>query len=126
MAEKFGKTWWGQQWLRALNNIDFSNRLPRGATYARRGSVTSLEINGNRIQAKVKGSRPSPYKVDIILPVFDDPERTDFLEALSTRPLIISRLFNRELAPELLSLAEDNGLQVFPKEFGSGDELQLS
>ncbi len=123
MAEKFGKTWWGQQWLRALNNIDFSNRLPRGATYARRGSVTSLEIKGSRIHARVKGSRPSPYKVDIILPGFEDPERRNFLEALSTRPLIISRLFNRELAPELLSLAEDNGLQVFPEEWS---DLEMS
>ena len=21
----FGKTWWGQQWLQSLNNIDYSN-----------------------------------------------------------------------------------------------------
>lgn len=117
MAEKFGKTWWGQQWLMALNNIDYSNRLPRGATYARKGSVASLEINENHIHAQVRGSRPRPYKVDISLPSFDDPERTNFLDTLSTRPLIISRLFNRELAPELLFLAEDNGLQVFPDEW---------
>lgn len=29
-AKQFGKTWWGEQWLRALSNIDFSNRLTRG------------------------------------------------------------------------------------------------
>ena len=40
MAEKFGKTWWGQKWLQSLNNIDYSNRLPRGSTYARKGYVT--------------------------------------------------------------------------------------
>ncbi len=39
MAQKFGLTWWGEQWLKSLARIDFSNRLPRGATYARKGAV---------------------------------------------------------------------------------------
>jgi len=39
MASAFGKTWWGEQWLNSLNNIDYSNRLPRGASYARKGAV---------------------------------------------------------------------------------------
>jgi len=117
MAEKFGKTWWGQQWLMALSNIDYSNRLPRGARYARAGAVTTLEITENHIHAKVRGSRPRPYKIDITLPAFSDPEKSNFLDELSTRPLIVSRLFNRELAPELLSLAEEKGLKVFPEEW---------
>ncbi len=36
MATSFGKTWWGEQWLNSLNIIDYSNRLPRGASYARK------------------------------------------------------------------------------------------
>ncbi len=27
MAHKFGRTWWGLQWLNALERIDYSNRL---------------------------------------------------------------------------------------------------
>jgi len=47
MIEKFGKTWWGEHWLRSLHNVDYNNRLPRGATYARSGRVQSIKIKGN-------------------------------------------------------------------------------
>jgi len=70
MAQNFGKTWWGEQWLKALNNIDYSNRLPRGSSYARKGAVEKISIQENRIHAKVSGSRPKPYNVDIVLPPF--------------------------------------------------------
>ena len=42
MSGSFGKTWWGEQWLNSLNNIDYSNRLPRGASYARKGAVEKI------------------------------------------------------------------------------------
>ncbi len=36
MASIYGKTWWGQQWLNSLQNIDYSNRLPMAfLTHAR-------------------------------------------------------------------------------------------
>jgi len=117
MSQSFGKTWWGQQWLNSLNNIDHSNRLPRGSSYARKGAVQKILINENRINAKVAGSRPKPYNVDIILPPFFDPELTQFLDAMAGKPVIISKLLNRELDPEVLSLAEQMGLKVFPKQW---------
>lgn len=52
MATKYGKTWWGEQWLGALKNIDYSNRLPRGASYARNGMVQEINFSGNIISAK--------------------------------------------------------------------------
>jgi uncharacterized Zn finger protein len=117
MAEKFGKTWWGEKWLQALNNIDYSNRLPRGASYARKGAVKQIKIEENRIHAKVAGSRPTPYKVDIILPPFFDPELSRFMDAVVAQPFIISKLLNRELDPSLLEMAEKAGLKVFPQQW---------
>ena len=68
MARNFGKTWWGEQWLGALTHIDYANRIPRGASYARKGSVTKLAINKNKgeIKATVQGTRK--YKVLLSLP----------------------------------------------------------
>ena len=117
MAQSFGKTWWGQQWLNSLNNIDYSNRLPRGSSYARNGSVKKINIKENHINAKVEGSRPKPYNVDIILPPFFDPELSSFIDSLAGRPVIISKLLNRELDPEVLAIAEAMGLKVFPKQW---------
>jgi uncharacterized Zn finger protein len=117
MSNTFGKTWWGEQWLKSLSNIDYEDRLPRGKSYANKGAVIKIDIKENRIVAKVAGSRPKPYNVDIILPPFFDPELSIFIEALAKKPTIISKLLNRELDPEVLSIAEDIGLKVFPKQW---------
>ena len=117
MATKFGKTWWGEQWLNSLKNIDYSNRLPRGASYARKGAVEKITIKGNHIVAKVKGTRARPYTVNIIMPPFFDPELKNFLEELSGNPVIISKLLNRELDPSVLNLSERFGLKVFPRQW---------
>ncbi|HET8828520.1 MAG TPA: DEAD/DEAH box helicase [Pelobium sp.] len=113
----FGKTWWGQQWLNSLNHIDYENRLPRGSSYAKKGAVLKLEINENHISAKVAGSRPKPYHVDIILPPFFDPQLTNFINELAKKPVTISKLLNRELDPQVLTIAESLGLKVFPKQW---------
>ncbi|MCC6600618.1 MAG: SWIM zinc finger family protein, partial [Crocinitomicaceae bacterium] len=117
MAQSFGKTWWGQQWLNSLNNIDYSNRLPRGSSYANKGAVKKIDIKENRINAHVQGSAHRPYNVDIILPPFFDPELSKFINDIASRPVIISKLLNRELDPQVLKIAEQNGLKVFPKQW---------
>ena len=63
MAQQFGNTWWGSEWLRSLSHIDYENRIPRGAAYARKGNVNEIKLKDNVITAKVEGSRPTPYKV---------------------------------------------------------------
>lgn len=117
MSKHFGKTWWGEQWLHALSNIDFSNRLPRGSSYARKGAVQKITIQGNKIEALVSGSRPKPYKVTITLPLFSESGTADFMQKLSHHPGIISKLLNRELDPALLDLAKQAGLQVLPSQW---------
>ena len=117
MSNNYGKTWWGLQWLNTLSNIDYDNRLPRGKSYANKGSVTKITIKGNRIEAKVAGSRPKPYNVDITLPPFFEPELGEFINKLAKRPTVISKLLNRELDPEVLTIAESLGLKVFPKQW---------
>ena len=117
MAKQFGKTWWGEHWLKSLDNIDYNNRLPRGASYARNGRVEQVKITDNQISAKVSGSRPRPYKVTIIIPPFF-AEKVDLLmEQIVTRPMLISKLLNRELDPEILEISEKLGLKVFPSQW---------
>ncbi|MFI3297302.1 MAG: DEAD/DEAH box helicase [bacterium] len=117
MAQKFGNTWWGAEWLRSLDNIDYSNRLPRGARYARNGSVKSIKINGNTISAAVQGSRRTPYKVNIIIPPFFEDEIDRLIEELLKHPIIISRLLNRQLDPSIMDIASNCGLKIFPSQW---------
>ncbi|MDR0439614.1 MAG: DEAD/DEAH box helicase [Candidatus Accumulibacter sp.] len=114
MAENFGKTWWGEHWLRSLKNVDFDNRLPRGARYARGGMVKEIAVGDGRIAAKVAGSLPTPYRVAIVVPPFAGERRERLIRELIARPAIISKLLNRELDPQILDIAESLGLKVFP------------
>jgi uncharacterized Zn finger protein len=58
------KTFWGKAWCNNLEAYsDYANRLPRGRTYVRNGSVIDLQIKANTVQALVMGS--SLYSVDV-------------------------------------------------------------
>ncbi|VFN02344.1 MAG: Uncharacterized conserved protein, contains Zn finger domain [Candidatus Kentron sp. G] len=58
------RTFWGKAWCKNLESYhDFENRLPRGRTYVRNGSVVDLQIASKEVRAMVSGS--SIYKVDI-------------------------------------------------------------
>ena len=47
------KTFWGKAWCENLESYsDFENRLPRGRTYVRNGSVVHLEIQPGKISAR--------------------------------------------------------------------------
>ena len=56
-GRKIAKTFWGEAWCEHLESFsDFENRLPRGRTYVRNGSVCHLAIKKGKIEAKVIGS----------------------------------------------------------------------
>jgi uncharacterized Zn finger protein len=51
------KTFWGKSWCENLEGYsDYANRLPRGRTYVRNGSVVDLQIKPGVINAWVSGS----------------------------------------------------------------------
>lgn len=51
-------TFWGKAWCDNLESYsDFENRLPRGRTYVRNGSVVDLQIEPGKITSMVSGSR---------------------------------------------------------------------
>lgn len=111
---KYGQTWWGEQWLNALTNIDFDNRLPRGRVYAGNGSVLETKINLNTIKARVEGSMPRPYNITISVPLFTLIQKEKLVRELTKDPFILSKLLNRELPQELHRLALDLGIKLFP------------
>ncbi|PYE14084.1 hypothetical protein C7410_14117 [Paraburkholderia silvatlantica] len=66
------KTFWGKAWCDNLERYsDYGNRLPRGRTYVRNGSVIDLQITAGKIHAQVMGS--SLYTVQIEVVVCPDP-----------------------------------------------------
>jgi uncharacterized Zn finger protein len=57
LGRAIAKSFWGKSWCANLERYsDFANRLPRGRTYVRNGSVVDLQIGPGAIQALVSGS----------------------------------------------------------------------
>ena len=58
------RTFWGKAWCDNLEAYsDYENRLPRGRTYARNGSVIDLQVQPGSVTALVSGS--SMYRITI-------------------------------------------------------------
>ena len=56
-GRKIATTFWGAAWCDNLERYsDYANRIPRGRTYVRNGSVIDLQIEGGRVGALVSGS----------------------------------------------------------------------
>jgi len=58
------RTFWGKAWCDNLERYsDYANRLPRGRTYVRNGSVIDLRITAGEVSAQVMGS--ALYKITV-------------------------------------------------------------
>jgi uncharacterized Zn finger protein len=116
MAENFGLTWWGQRWIAALEALgrEYANRLPRGRTYARRGTVTDLAIEAGRVTARVAGSRPTPYRVGMDIPVFTDPQWTAAGHALARQLRHAAALLDGRMPEDIDETLDVVGLSLFP------------
>jgi uncharacterized Zn finger protein len=63
-SRKIASTFWGKAWCDNLEAYsDYANRLPRGRSYVRNGSVVHLEVSQGKVTARVSGS--SLYKIEI-------------------------------------------------------------
>ena len=59
-------TFWGKAWCDNLERYsDFSNRLPRGRTYVRNGSVMDLALSPGKVAARVSGSRLYQVAIEV-------------------------------------------------------------
>ncbi|CAK0776116.1 SWIM-type domain-containing protein [Gammaproteobacteria bacterium] len=65
-GRNIANTFWGKAWCDNLEVYsDWANRLPRGRTYVRNGSVLDLQVEPGRITAQVMGSEL--YRVNITI-----------------------------------------------------------
>ena len=65
-GRKIATTFWGKAWCDNLERYsDFSNRLPRGRTYVRNGSVIDLQVSPGTVAALVSGSEIYDVRIDV-------------------------------------------------------------
>jgi len=108
------KTFWGKAWCENLESYsDFENRLPRGRTYVRNGSVVHLEIQPGKISALVSGSEL--YSVEITISSLPDPHWKCVKSECAGQIGSLVELLQGRLSRSVMDVVTRRGGGLFPK-----------
>jgi uncharacterized Zn finger protein len=122
MATQFSRTWWGKQFIAALENITDEGRLSRGRSYARGSKVKTFQIQDGTAIAHVRGS-VNPY-----FGVYTEPTYTTIVEIqpisvskwkaaishIASKASFISRLLLNEIPDNIEDAFAPMGLHLLP------------
>ena len=113
-GRNIAKSWWGRAWCDNLERYaDYESRLDRGKRYVKTGAVIDLSITKGRIQAKVQGSRKTPYKVEIRISPLSEERCQEILQKCGKRVETLEKLLAGDFPEELKELFTQRG-GLFP------------
>ena len=108
MKSRYGISPWGKWFIDVLDSYQMGERLNRGRTYANTGKVLSLEFDGGRAVAKVKGNYRPFYRVEICFPPLKEAE--EVYKMIENDPSLLARIASGELPETFLKKLIDKGI----------------
>ncbi|MFH1467179.1 MAG: MarR family transcriptional regulator [Pseudomonadota bacterium] len=109
------RTFWGKAWCHNLEAYsDYANRLPRGRTYARNGSVLDLRIGPGVVEALVAGSQATPYTVRIGIAPLPAAHWARIRAACAGRIGSLVELLSGQLSSGVMEVVSRKGEGLFP------------
>lgn len=115
------QTFWGKSWCANLESYsDYANRLPRGRSYVRNGSVIDLRLDAGKVSALVQGS--SLYKIEIGIAALPRKAWESFASRCAGRVTNLLDLLQGRLSKEILQEITTPGTGLFP----APKEIKLS
>jgi len=109
-----GSTWWSKRWVSVLESFNMGARLTRGRSYARQGQVLSIDVQPGLVKAKVQGSRPRPYNVEIHLKPLSDQDWDRVTEAMAAQAIFAAKLLAGEMPTNIEEAFSTVQLSLFP------------
>jgi uncharacterized Zn finger protein len=107
-------TFWGKAWCTNLEGYsDFENRLPRGRTYVRNGSVVHLKIEKGRIEALVSGSEL--YEIQIEIAALPKQDWRALKERSAGKIGTLVELLQGKLSQAVMEMVTARADGLFPK-----------
>ncbi len=114
-GRQIAKEFWGRRWCDHLDTFaDYSNRLPRGKTYVRNGSICHLEIQKGRCEALVNGSRL--YRVAVEIKPLKKSIWEELKKSCQGKIGSILELLQGRLSKHVMEMVVDPYGGLFPKE----------
>lgn len=111
---KFGENWWAKRWIEVLESFEMGSRLSRGRDYAKKGHVLSIQIEEGQVLARVQGSRPKPYDIDVRMQTLPEADWAKVAARLARQAVFSARLLAGEMPDEIEEIFEDEGLSLYP------------
>jgi uncharacterized Zn finger protein len=113
-GKKIATTFWGKAWCDNLESYrDYENRLERGRTYVRNGSVVDLQIAPREVTAMVSGS--SIYKVKVSIGEVAKPHWQSICADCSGGIDSLVELLQGRLSKGVMERICRQGTGLFPK-----------
>jgi len=112
-GRKITKTFWGQAWCDHMESLgDFANRLPRGRTYVRNGSVCHLAIKKGCVTAMVSGS--SLYNIEVKIGVLPKTKWAKVKSRCAGQIGSLLELLQGHLSDKVMDVVTDSRSGLFP------------
>jgi uncharacterized Zn finger protein len=109
------REFWGKSWCEHFEYFsDFSNRLPRGRTYVRNGSVCHLSIEKGAVKGMVSGS--SIYEVELTITPLEKKKWKAIKEKCKGQVGSLLELLTGKLSDSVMSVVSDPDEGLFPQD----------
>ncbi len=120
-GRNIAKTFWGKAWCTNLERYsDYENRLPRGRSYARHGSVIDLKIGSGQVSGLVNGS--SLYKVKVTIQGVAENKWQGLVDQCSGQIDSLIELLQGKFSKSVMELITQPEVGLFP----SPKEIKLN
>ncbi len=119
---EFGRTWWGDRFLKALERFTDPARLGRGRSYARNGKILEYRLDGGTVRAKVRGSinpyfgvyKEPIYTTTITLSPISHGDWRRVITHLSSKASFVARLLMNEMPEDIDDAVAESGVHLLP------------
>jgi len=113
-GRKIARTFWGEAWCDHLEKFsDYANRLPRGRTYVRNGSVCHLTISTGKIEAIVSGSEL--YNINISISPLPAKKWKNVRQQCAGQIGSMLELLQGRFSDNVMAIVTDQNDGLFPK-----------
>ncbi|MFN0071312.1 MAG: SWIM zinc finger family protein [Chloroflexota bacterium] len=119
---QFGRTWWGERFIDALERFTDSARLGRGRSYANNGRVVEHAIVDGAVKARVRGSinpyfgvyKEPLYRITIKITQISAADWTKVVRRIASRADLIAKLLQHEMPDPIEDVFAEENLHLLP------------
>ncbi len=118
----FGRTWWGQRFIAALEQFTDPARLGRGRSYASGGRILDHAVAHGTVKARVRGSlnpyygvyKEPVYRTTIAIAPIAAADWTTVIRRIAARADLVTKLLQQEMPETIEEVFATGGLHLLP------------